>query len=149
VDWGTIAPAAITALVGLAGIGGTLLSARMTGRSEDKRAKLAEKRRIYANFLAAHSAALRESVLEARAGSSPARKDYAVLHDNAVVAQMAALNAAAEVQLISSFNVARLAMESFGTLVDISPASPGHEEWAKAYALLVAAMRTELGEALE
>jgi hypothetical protein len=57
-------PAAITGVVGLAGIGGTLLSARMTGKSdaanlrmsvsaEDTRAKLAEKRRIYANCLAA------------------------------------------------------------------------------------------------
>ena len=43
----------IIGIVGLAGIGGTLLSARMTGSSEDRRAKLAEKRRVYAGFLAA------------------------------------------------------------------------------------------------
>ncbi len=60
-DWTIIVPTAITGVVGLAGIGGTLLSARMTSKSdaenlrtsisaEDARAKLAEKRRAYAAF---------------------------------------------------------------------------------------------------
>jgi hypothetical protein len=63
VDWATVIPTGITGVLGLAGIGGTLLSTRITGRSdaenlrtsisaEDYRVKVAEKRRIYANCLA-------------------------------------------------------------------------------------------------
>lgn len=52
-DWGTIVPAAIVGAVGLAGIGGTLLSARMTINAEDARTQRGEKRLIYANCLAA------------------------------------------------------------------------------------------------
>jgi hypothetical protein len=64
VDWGTV----ITGVVGLAGIGGTLLAARMTGKSdaenlrtsisaEDRRARRTEKREIFARFLDASSRA--------------------------------------------------------------------------------------------
>ena len=60
-EWSTIAPAAITGVVGLAGIVGTIMSARQASRSasrdlqlsikaEDKRASTAERRRIYAAF---------------------------------------------------------------------------------------------------
>jgi hypothetical protein len=44
-DWG---PVMSTGITGIAGIAGTLLSARMTGSSKDRRAKLTEKRRVYA-----------------------------------------------------------------------------------------------------
>jgi hypothetical protein len=64
VDWATVVPTAITGLLGLAGIGGTLLSARLTSKSdaenlrtsisaEDARSRVVEKRRIYAKCLAA------------------------------------------------------------------------------------------------
>lgn len=67
-DWAIIMPTAITGVVGLAGIGGTLLSARMTGKSdaanlqvsisaEDRRARCTEKREVFARFLTAASAA--------------------------------------------------------------------------------------------
>lgn len=60
-------PAAITGAVGIAGIGGTVLSATITRKSaaenlrisidaENERIKLAEKRRIYAQALAAITA---------------------------------------------------------------------------------------------
>lgn len=66
-DWAIVVPTAITGAVGLAGIAGTLLSAKMTSkadaknlkasiRAEDVRAKLADKRRIYAGCVAALTA---------------------------------------------------------------------------------------------
>lgn len=128
VDWGTAISAGITALVGLAGIGSTLLAVRMTSRSEDKRAKLADKRRIYANCLAALADGLRASILEAKRSDTLTLndyKDYVLLHDNAVIAQMTAMNAVAEVQLIGSLDVAKLASETFEALLNVSPESPG------------------------
>jgi len=66
-DWGPVITAGITGIVGLAGIGGTLVSAKITRKSaaenlrtsigaEDERARLAEKRRIYAQALASLTA---------------------------------------------------------------------------------------------
>lgn len=63
-EWSIIAPTAITGVVGLAGIVGSIMSARLTSRSasrdlqfsikaEDERASTAERRRIYAAFNAA------------------------------------------------------------------------------------------------
>jgi len=66
-DWAIVVPTAIAGAVGLAGIGGTLLSARMTSKSdvknlrisiraEDARTRLADRRRIYAGCVAALTA---------------------------------------------------------------------------------------------
>jgi hypothetical protein len=63
-DWSIVVPTAITGVVGLAGIAGSIISARQTSKSasrdlhlsikaEDKRASIAERRRIYAAFNAA------------------------------------------------------------------------------------------------
>jgi ABC-type transporter Mla maintaining outer membrane lipid asymmetry ATPase subunit MlaF len=63
VDWASVVPGAITGVVGIVGIGGSVLSARMAGKSaaqnlqmsiqaEDTRASRAEKRRICASYLA-------------------------------------------------------------------------------------------------
>lgn len=142
-DWGTVVPAAITGVVGLAGIGGALLSARMTGKSdaenlrtsisaEDRRARLAEKRRIYANCLATLTIA------------ATARAEA---HDRqgAAAALVAAANAAFEVKLIAPRTVcgftdpamSRLANSEFGKADNRS---------ADAIAELAHAMRVDLGE---
>lgn len=63
-DWSIVLPTAITGVVGLAGIAGSIISARQTSKSasrdlrlsikaEDTCAGIAEKRRIYAAFNAA------------------------------------------------------------------------------------------------
>ena len=63
-DWGTIIPTAVTGVVGLAGIGGSIASASLASKSasedlkrnisaENARLKRADKRLIYASFLAA------------------------------------------------------------------------------------------------
>lgn len=81
-DWATVVPTAIAGVVGLAGIGGTLLSARLTSKSdaenlrtsisaEDAGAKLAEKRRIYANCIAAITACASATDNAARGPACP------------------------------------------------------------------------------
>jgi hypothetical protein len=63
VDWASVVPGAITGIVGIAGIGGSIVSAKLAGKSatqnlqtsiaaENERARLADKRRIYASFQA-------------------------------------------------------------------------------------------------
>ena len=145
VDWGTVIAAGITGLVGVAGIGGTLLSARMTSKSdaenlrtsiaaEDARAKVAEKRRIYANCLAALVAASNA----ARAAEAEAQVETL---QKAMSAHQEAMNANSEVQLIGSIEVSLMAMKCHTAVAK--------SEWSSAYSGLLAAMRTDLGEPME
>jgi hypothetical protein len=64
VDWATMASIAVTGVVGIAGVGGANYAAKISGKSatkaarlsltgESDRARLAEKRRIYARAIAA------------------------------------------------------------------------------------------------
>jgi hypothetical protein len=55
VDWSSVVPALITGAVGIAGVAGTLLSARIAANSSAERDRLAEKRRVYADFYRATS----------------------------------------------------------------------------------------------
>jgi hypothetical protein len=63
-DWGTVIPTIVTGVVGIAGIGGSIIAAKIASKSavdnlrisisaEDVRAQRAEKRLIYAKCLAA------------------------------------------------------------------------------------------------
>jgi hypothetical protein len=148
VDWGTVIPAGITAVVGLAGIGGTLLAARITGRSEDNRAKVAEKRRIYANCLAALSVQYEANILKVETSKLSFPQDLATIFGSSGDLDRAAMNAVFEVQLIASFDVAKLAAKTLETLFRATPGSE-RNAWATAIALLVAAMRTDLGEPID
>jgi hypothetical protein len=68
-DWATVASTAITGAVGIVGVGGALLAAKISGSStteaarlgitgESDRARLAEKRRIYARAITALDAGI-------------------------------------------------------------------------------------------
>ena len=69
INWATIIPPVVTGVVGIAGIGGAILSAKITATTqvinlrlsigaENHRARIAEKRRIYATFIACYNKAL-------------------------------------------------------------------------------------------
>ncbi len=62
VDWPAVVAGISAGVAALAGIGATLWQASRTWGHEDKRAKIAEKRRIYAACLTTLSAGLRASV---------------------------------------------------------------------------------------
>ena len=154
VDWGTVIAAGITGLVGVVGIGGTLLSARMTSKSdaenlrtsisaEDARAKVAEKRRIYANCLAALVAASMASGAARAANDNPAVEFRMETLQRAMAAQQAAMNAVSEVQLIGSPEVSVLAMHCSMAATDTS------SDWGSTYSRLLTTMRTDLGEPLD
>jgi hypothetical protein len=149
VDWAIL----VTGVVGIAGIGGTLLSAKMTSKSaaenlrtsiaaEDARAKLAEKRRIYANCMAALTACASATDNTERGTDLPPAQ-FAELLEELSRTRQAAMNATYEVQLIGPIEVARLTNRAIRALLD-SAAQAG--DIAEAVAKLTRAMRRDLGE---
>lgn len=97
-DWPAIAAVISTGIVGLAGIGATLWQAKRNWNIEDKRAKVAERRRIYASSLASFftclEAARRKDSLKDTPESETAAREY----DAALIE---ALNTAVELRLIA------------------------------------------------
>jgi hypothetical protein len=153
VDWAIV----VTGVVGLAGIGGTLLSARMTGKSdaenlrasisaEDQRVKLAEKRRIYASCIAALTVGLNaaRAILPGETGPADERHDELMAQWGSAVAT--AISAASEVRLVGPFVVADLATRLVNLLIRARRVDD-LGEWGRIYTELVAAMRADLGEA--
>lgn len=136
VPWSTI----ITGAVGVAGIGGTLLSARWQTASvklsiaaEDAQAKLAEKRRIYA----AASAALNNGLVAMSAMNvSVNDSDTAALSSLLVTAG----NIAWELQLIASAEVGRHARDALNALRE-----GDGDTLLESLAALIPAMRADLG----
>ena len=107
VDWPAVAAAIAGGVVGLAGIIFAWRQSKMTISAEDARATLAEKRRIYANYLAAIAQYQR---LSAIAGDDDTEDAFQELQQ----ARMAARLAFQEVILISSTSLGILSQDSGG-----------------------------------
>jgi hypothetical protein len=148
VDWAIV----VTGAVGLAGIGGTLLSARMTAKSgaenlrtsisaEDARANRAEKRRIYANYFAVLSVGFDSSVA-ASTYDGPADQKQDEIAARWRDARITALSASVEVRLIGSAAVASLATEIFNLMLRLR--RDDIEQWTHMHKELMAAMRRDL-----
>lgn len=147
-NWGAVIAAAITGVVGIAGIGGALLSARMTAKSsaenlrtsisaEDARARNAEKRRTYANCLAVLTLAV-----STRASANPDDRDSRTNAANLIIT---AANAVFEVKLIAPPEVDTLAIAAMQNLSS-SKVGQVHKESAGAITRLASAMRADLDE---
>ena len=121
-NWATVIPAVVTGAVGIVGISGTILSARLTAKSqtanlrlsigaENHRAQLAEKRRIYATFMASYDRAI-EGVVQHRASFrlSESTNDIKAMETTQREARNVLVNARAEMGLIEPVN--------FGSLPD-------------------------------
>lgn len=151
-DWGTVIPAAVAGAVGVAGIGGTLLSARMTGKSnadilrtsiiaEDARARNAEKRAVYAKFLAAINEMIQvRARMDTYKANDPKGEIPRDVDEQSALTFVSAMSANAELELISPAEVREPARE----LLDIIARNrPGYGD---ARMQLMIAMRTDLGE---
>jgi hypothetical protein len=158
VDWGTVVPAAITGVVGLAGIGGTLLSARMTGKSDAENlrmsisaehtlAKLAEKRRIYANCLAA---LIQNVDVNIRLHAATDSQEHNSVIQERNQARVAARVAIQEVALIGPLDMSDLASQADSQLsqADVTD-DANRKRFSLAFARLITAMRADLGEPME
>jgi hypothetical protein len=120
-NWATVIPAVVTGAVGIAGIGGTILSARITTKAqtanlrlsidaENTRARLADKRYIYATFMACYNRAL-DGVVKHRASFrlSESTNEIKAIETTQWEARNALGNARAEMGLIEPTNFASLA----------------------------------------
>jgi hypothetical protein len=151
VDWAIV----ITGVVGLAGIGGTLLSAGMASKSasenlrisisaEDARAKLAEKRRIYASCLAALMA-YAAAIGDVTRGTELPPEQLAGLQEASNRARVTASTATWEVFLIGHMEVTGLASHALMDLLD-AESDPESALAARTVVGLRTAMRRDLGE---
>jgi len=168
VDWGNVAAGAITGIVGLAGIAGTTWQAKR-GReaqaadlkasldaaagnlrlgidAESERARLAEKRRVYGQYLTALSEMFTAAGVVKAAGSTG--DEGAKLA--ATAAQLSAANGLAalfsEIELVSPYEVRLVANHARHAAHDFSPDDQRPFGYGEARANLVWAMRDDLGE---
>jgi hypothetical protein len=136
VPWSTI----IIGAVGVAGIGGTLLSARwqtagvkLSIAAEDERANRAEKRRVYAVAYAALN-----NGLEAMPTTDSSKRERHVTASHSALER--ASNAAWELQLIASADVSRHAGDALFALQQ-----EDGDSLLESLAELIPAMRADLG----
>jgi hypothetical protein len=147
-QWASIVPAAITGVVGLAGIVGSVLSAKLGINAEHKLAHTSEKRRIYAAF---------NSAVEGLWFIATSSEDFTIdpgrFHYNQAMSLL--WSTYYEVSLMTSGRVSVLAIDVTNTMTQfandlktLKGNRGGHEPsgFNKKREDLVNAMRTDLGE---
>jgi len=155
VDWTAVTAAIVSGVVGLViGLAGIIFAwrqSKMTISAEDARAKLAEKRRIYANCITALTALL-NSVRPADREILLGSEQMTEFLDRFSHIKLAATNAASEVSLIAPAEVAAAAQLTLRILTDSSIASLQAKNDSRtspaggALTKLIVAMRLDLGE---
>lgn len=162
-SWDAIVPNLITGVVGVAGIAGSILAAHQARKSaaenlrtgisaEDRRAKVAEKRRIYAACLTALN-----NMMTAQAdygvdiANAKSKAERRVAYSELVPVRNSLLNAVSELELVAPETLGRLARERFqwhmdrikevgqGEKMNLKNRPPTHWD-------ILAAMRTDLGD---
>jgi hypothetical protein len=154
IPWDTL----ITGAVGVAGIGGTILAARMTSSAQNERDRLAEKRRIYARFLAClHEMAFAVTHLQGSAkrtdpAGKPTRdlldafdKLYGVIHDLWACQAEVRLIAPTDLGLYA-YDVAAEVMDYANKTMGAATAGSAYPEKFPSMAKMFMAMRADLGE---
>jgi hypothetical protein len=140
-DWGTF----ITGVVGLAGIGGSIVSAKIASKSatgdlriaisaEDARSRRADKRLIYASFLAALS-----KLRDLRTNEHRTDEDIKEL----LAAQTAAWVPVLEVGLVGPPQIATAAQQVY---LLVTKNDDDVHKYANAYADLIETMRADLND---
>ncbi len=140
----------VTGAVGLAGIGGTFWTARLGWNREDRRAKVAEKRRIYAGCLAAYSK-MAWPLIDHRSAHNSDDLEWKKQANARIKADQDNLGAnISELRLIAPAGVAELAEKLQDVVSDFISDSLDHTDVAggaaRPYNRLYQAMRADLGE---
>jgi len=140
VDWPAIIASISAGVAAVAGIGGTLWQARRTWSHDDERAKIAEKRRIYANSLATFNTAWGAAIRMVANKGHPAEANTTREYDIALAAGITALT---ELVLIAPHNVAELAGQMLTHINGYSASES--DALATSASDLTEAMRIDLG----
>lgn len=119
-DLSVIIPSAITGAVGVAGIGGTILAARMNNNAEDRRIQRTYKRELYSHCLAAL-----DDLVDAAVSQLAVSKDMPGLTDveaarltiNYVNSSSAALKSI-EALILLAPDIYKLALEYYGAILE-------------------------------
>jgi len=147
-DWPAIAAGIAAGVVGLAGIGGTIWAGRISINADYQRARLADKRRIYAAYLAAiydfYAVVRSGRDLTTEPGRSKLEKATKLIFDTEC-----------EVSLIAPKSIDQLAVGLAGILFNYAdalkeqpnPPQPAGADPAREE--LVGRMRVDLGEPLQ
>ncbi len=150
VDWATVASGAITGVVGIAGVVGTVVAAKIAGNSaresaklsigaESDSARLAEKRRVYARAIAALDAgflAARSAISAATAVSDAAPGEASIDAAARLAEATAAFKAATEtatyavdeLQLIAPLPDGALARQALINITSRDPTAEARNE---------------------
>lgn len=160
-DWGAVTPNLITGVVGIAGIVGSIVSARIARKSatenlrtsisaEDRRTRIAEKRRIYAAFVAAINVLVPAYIMNKNTQSTRDAGERKVPSKDAVEALTSMLNTLAELELVAPENVTQYARQlrerSKDFMHDNIASSARIAYYNDTYSRLLKAMRADLGE---
>lgn len=163
-EWiATVVSSAVTGVVGVAGIGAALISSRsersaqikriqVSIDAEDKRARLNEKRRIYALYLASLDKSIEATGKLATYGAAVSKEERRAMVFQQGEALTAMVSLSYELLLIAPESVGRLADEACAILsVEAATIEDGREsdiddEFVEAREKLYRAMREDLGE---
>jgi hypothetical protein len=163
-DWASVVSVAITGAVGIAGVAGTILAARITSKSatenlklsisaDNERARLALKRGVYADCLTAF-AEMMTAVFTFREHHSG--DDHDVTRTKQSQTQVVMIQKISEVRLIAPRNVARAVAELGQTLLEyaidslrVEPFGTSPEAITKKLHEVYQVMRADLGESVE
>lgn len=137
--------ALITGVVGIAGIAGTILAARMTIRAESHRTMLVDKRRIYSNCLKELDALL--LAVGNPLVYAPDSPEHTKARDDLTRQKVVVLNAVELLQLIAPPDLAALAFATgAGFMERVRREHPGLPSYSEMRERLATAMRADLGE---
>jgi hypothetical protein len=146
VSWATVMPAIVGGIVGLAGIGATLVSTRIAVQSGAERARRDEKLRIYAAFVSAVFTAFHASAVHLTQ-TGEKRRGFRTREIEATRMSLEAANALGAVRLIGPREVGTLGAEAIMALTGyLRGGSGSHVEVMRKLAEVTLAMRMDLGE---
>jgi hypothetical protein len=148
VDWTVVISTAITGAVGIAGVAGTIIAARIAGNSaresarlsisaEAGRARFSDKRQVYARA----TGALLAASLEASAVVSPADKS-----PQTAAAFMAAADAVSELELIAPPAILELSDRVMTRLIDFRAGRSDYAAYGAAEKELFTSLRADLSQ---
>ena len=156
-NWTSIVANLVTGIASISAVGISFFSARTAIKAateqlrtsitaEDARAKLAEKRRIYADYLSSLTNSFHASA-DARYHKNKRSKEFRAAEAEANRTRFESMHALNVVRLICSREVSSLASSTLMSLARALDSGSSHIEFVEELAGLTLAMRMDLGEA--